>query len=125
MPVDLETKCNLFDRPGTKFRCHARGRRIVECSIGLFKNVWRCTSSEKQLRVKSPEFACRIIKACGLLHNFRIKRRNEHENDNNIYYNDSERDEALDDDNGSEEEGGEDFSRVEYQFKSYCTINSI
>ena len=120
-------------------RSHARGRRIVECAIGLYKNVWRCTSDEKKLRVKSPIFACEIIKACGYLHNFRIGERRADENNDEEFFNDSEQDEAADDseqddaaddldtsdEDNDNNEDDEAFSRLQFQFDHFCEINGI
>lgn len=52
-------------------RAHKRTRRYVESGIGLLKQRWRCLHNE--LRVATPAFACRIIRACAIMHNICIR----------------------------------------------------
>lgn len=49
---------------------HKKTRRIVECSFGMLKNRFPCLQF---LRVKSPEFAAKIVMACVVLHNIATK----------------------------------------------------
>ena len=63
----------------------AKARRIVENALGLWKERFRCIHNETQLRVKSPQYAAMIIKATSYLHNFVLKRREDHENDDADY----------------------------------------
>uniref|UniRef100_A0A914XQN4 DDE Tnp4 domain-containing protein n=1 Tax=Plectus sambesii TaxID=2011161 RepID=A0A914XQN4_9BILA len=50
-------------------RAHRKTRRLIECAFGSFKESFQCL---KRLRVKSPLFACEIIKACTVLYNLRL-----------------------------------------------------
>ena len=48
----------------------AKCRRVVECAFGVVKNRFPVLSTG--IRVKSPEFASKIIMSCFALHNFII-----------------------------------------------------
>ncbi len=54
------------------YDAHGKTRRVVECAFGILKNRFLCLS-EGGLRVKSPVYACEIIKACTVLHNLALK----------------------------------------------------
>ncbi len=49
---------------------HMSTRRMIESSIGILKNKFPCLNFN---RVKSPKYACEIIKACTALHNVALK----------------------------------------------------
>jgi len=51
-----------------EFGGHAKLRRVVECTFGLLKSRFYVLST--RIRVRRPEFASQIIKACCTLHNF-------------------------------------------------------
>jgi hypothetical protein len=50
-------------------RSHRKTRRLIECAFGSFKESFQCL---KRLKVKTPTFACEIIKACAVVHNLRL-----------------------------------------------------
>ncbi len=64
-PID---KAVLSDAEKNFNRAHKSTRRLIECAYGVFKESFQCL---KRLRVKTPTFACEIIKACAMVHNFR------------------------------------------------------
>jgi hypothetical protein len=49
---------------------HRRTRRVIECAIGMLKQRFRCLLNG--LRVRSPAFACEIVRACVAMHNVLI-----------------------------------------------------
>lgn len=53
------------------YSAHSKTRRVVECAFGILKMRFRCLF--ENLYVKSPVFACEVIKACTVLHNLALK----------------------------------------------------
>lgn len=49
-------------------RAHRSTRRLIECTFGIVKESFQCL---KRLRVKTPAFACAIIRAVAIIHNCR------------------------------------------------------
>jgi len=50
---------------------HRRTRWVIECAIGVLKQRFLCLLNG--LRVRSPAFACEIVRACICLHNILIR----------------------------------------------------
>ncbi|KAK0146660.1 Protein kinase C alpha type [Merluccius polli] len=48
---------------------HARTRSVVERAIGQLKSRWRCLDRSGGMLLYHPEKVCRIVQACGVLHN--------------------------------------------------------
>jgi len=48
---------------------HSHSRSVVERTIGLLKGRWRCLDRTGGMLLYSPEKVCRIVMACGVLHN--------------------------------------------------------
>ncbi|KAK0142405.1 putative nuclease HARBI1 [Merluccius polli] len=48
---------------------HARTRSVVERAIGQLKSRWRCLERSGGMLLYHPEKVCRIVQACGVLHN--------------------------------------------------------
>ncbi|KAK0147941.1 putative nuclease HARBI1 [Merluccius polli] len=48
---------------------HARSRSVVERAIGQLKSRWRCLDRSGGMLLYHPEKVCRIVQACGVLHN--------------------------------------------------------
>lgn len=53
-------------------RQHCKSRNAVERFFGVFKGTWRCLSYQRVLMYE-PHFAGRIVHACGILHNMRLR----------------------------------------------------
>ena len=53
---------------------HARTRGVVERTFGLLKSRFRCLDKSRGTLLYSPEFVCKIIGACCILHNFAVRR---------------------------------------------------
>ncbi|XP_018395394.1 PREDICTED: putative nuclease HARBI1 [Cyphomyrmex costatus] len=51
-----------------------KARNVVERFFGVFKSVWRCCSYQRVLMYE-PVFAAKIVNACAVLHNIRIRHR--------------------------------------------------
>ncbi|KAJ8015615.1 hypothetical protein DPEC_G00027950 [Dallia pectoralis] len=48
---------------------HSRTRSVVERAIGQLKSRWRCLDRTGGMLLYRPDKVCRIILACGMLHN--------------------------------------------------------
>ncbi|KAL2086050.1 hypothetical protein ACEWY4_017109 [Coilia grayii] len=53
---------------------HARTRSVVERAIGQLKGRWRCLDRSRGMLLYRPEKVCRIVHACGVLHNIALRR---------------------------------------------------
>ncbi|KAL6489079.1 hypothetical protein MHYP_G00028200 [Metynnis hypsauchen] len=62
--------CNpQTDRERRYNSLHSRTRSVVERAIGQLKSQWRCLDRTGGMLLYRPEKACRIVRACGVLHN--------------------------------------------------------
>ncbi|XP_049898042.1 putative nuclease HARBI1 [Epinephelus moara] len=52
---------------------HGRARSVVERAIGLLKNRWRCLDASGGRLLYHPRKVCKIIRACGVLHNLALR----------------------------------------------------
>ncbi|KAI6208046.1 putative nuclease HARBI1 [Aphelenchoides besseyi] len=89
------------------YRQHAKTRRVIECTFGIFKQRFQCLL--KGLRVKTPTYSAEIIKTCAYLHNFLIDHREAEENDDDDFErpvdlkeSDNEKDEEVETSSGQE-----------------------
>lgn len=48
---------------------HTRTRVVVERTIGHLKGRWRCLDKSGGVLLYRPEKVCRVVLACGVLHN--------------------------------------------------------
>ncbi|KAL6468330.1 hypothetical protein MHYP_G00240070 [Metynnis hypsauchen] len=62
--------CNpQTDRERRYNSLHSRTRSVVERAIGQLKSRWRCLDRTGGMLLYRPEKLCRIVRACGVLHN--------------------------------------------------------
>ncbi|KAL6470507.1 hypothetical protein MHYP_G00216260 [Metynnis hypsauchen] len=62
--------CNpQTDRERRYNSLHSRTRSVVERAIGQLKSRWRCLDRTGGMLLYRPEKVCRIVRACGVLHN--------------------------------------------------------
>ncbi|KAL6460876.1 hypothetical protein MHYP_G00308420 [Metynnis hypsauchen] len=62
--------CNpQTDRERRYNSLHSRNRSVVERVIGQLKSRWRCLDRTGGMLLYRPEKVCRIVRACGVLHN--------------------------------------------------------
>ncbi|KAL6466333.1 hypothetical protein MHYP_G00241370 [Metynnis hypsauchen] len=62
--------CNpQTDRERRYSSLHSRTRSVVERAIGQLKSRWRCLDRTRGMLLYRPEKVCRIVRACGVLHN--------------------------------------------------------
>ncbi|CAJ1057881.1 putative nuclease HARBI1 [Xyrichtys novacula] len=57
------------DRERRYNHLHSRSRSVVERAIGQLKGRWRCLDRSGGMLLYRPEKVCRIVMACGVLHN--------------------------------------------------------
>ena len=53
---------------------HTHTRAVVERTFGLLKSHFRCLDKSGESLLYSPNFVCQIIGACGMLHNFAVRK---------------------------------------------------
>ncbi|KAL6486137.1 hypothetical protein MHYP_G00055290 [Metynnis hypsauchen] len=62
--------CNpQTDRERRYNSLRSRTRSVVERAIGQLKSRWRCLNRNGGMLLYRPEKVCRIVRACGVLHN--------------------------------------------------------
>lgn len=71
-PFRFSASTSSFPRQSKFNEIHSKTRMVVERTIGVLKNVFRCIIGARQLHY-TPKKAAKIVNVCCALHNLRIK----------------------------------------------------